>query len=76
MKEKYYRRVYQLAIFTIVYNLFEGLISVWFGYSDKTLALFGFGVDSFIEVISGLGILQMLPVGLNLMGMPPEAVLK
>ena len=30
------------------------------GYSDETLALFGFGADSFIEVISSLGIMMML----------------
>jgi divalent metal cation (Fe/Co/Zn/Cd) transporter len=49
-----------LAIITIVYNIAEGLISVFFGYQDKTLALFGFGVDSFVEVISGFGILHMV----------------
>ena len=30
------------------------------GYRDDTLALFGFGVDSFIEVMSGIGILVMI----------------
>jgi divalent metal cation (Fe/Co/Zn/Cd) transporter len=49
-----------LAIFTIFYNLAEGLISVYFGFSDETLTLFGFGVDSFIEVMSGIGILVMV----------------
>ena len=49
-----------LAIITIVYNIAEGLISVFFGYQDETLALFGFGVDSFVEVISGIGILHMV----------------
>lgn len=49
-----------LAIFTIVYNLAEGLVSISFGVSDETLSLFGFGIDSFIEVLSGLGILAMV----------------
>jgi divalent metal cation (Fe/Co/Zn/Cd) transporter len=49
-----------LAIFTILYNLIEGLVATWFGYHDETLALFGFGVDSFIEMISGLGIAYMV----------------
>jgi divalent metal cation (Fe/Co/Zn/Cd) transporter len=49
-----------LALFTIFYNLLEGLISVFFGISDETLTLFGFGVDSFIEVMSGIGILAMV----------------
>jgi divalent metal cation (Fe/Co/Zn/Cd) transporter len=30
------------------------------GYKDETLALFGFGVDSFIEVISGIGVAIMI----------------
>ncbi|HSO10812.1 MAG TPA: cation transporter [Anaerolineales bacterium] len=49
-----------LAFFTIFYNLAEGLISVYFGFSDEALTLFGFGVDSFIEVMSGIGILAMV----------------
>ncbi len=36
------------------------MVSVWFGVSDETLALFGFGVDSFIEVISAVGVWHML----------------
>lgn len=53
-------RALLLSIITIVYNLAEGIISVAFGASDDTLALFGFGVDSFVEVISGLGIAHMI----------------
>ncbi|MCC6299725.1 MAG: cation transporter [Anaerolineales bacterium] len=49
-----------LALFTISYNLLEGLVSVFFGISEETLTLFGFGVDSFIEVMSGIGILAMV----------------
>ncbi|NVO10299.1 MAG: cation transporter [Bacteroidales bacterium] len=49
-----------LAIITIVYNIAEGLFSVFFGVSDDTLALLGFGVDSFVEVISGIGVLHMV----------------
>lgn len=30
------------------------------GFEDESLALFGFGTDSFIEVISGLGIAHMI----------------
>ena len=53
-------RAHWLALFTIGYNLVEGLVSVWLGAADETLALFGFGVDSFIEVISAIGIWHML----------------
>lgn len=49
-----------LSIITIVYNVFEGLISIYFGMADETLTLFGFGADSFVEVISGIGILHMV----------------
>jgi len=59
-KEKLLIKAYWLAVITIVYNLVEGTISVVLGLEDETLALFGFGVDSFVEVISGIGILHML----------------
>jgi len=49
-----------LSIITIGYNIIEGLVSVYFGNTDDTLVLLGFGVDSFVEVISGIGILHMV----------------
>ena len=49
-----------LSLITIGYNLLEGAVSIWLGYADDTLALFGFGVDSFVEVLSGLGIAHMV----------------
>ena len=55
-----YARATYLALFTIIYNLAEGLLSIWLGAADETLALFGFGVDSFIEVISAVGVWHML----------------
>jgi divalent metal cation (Fe/Co/Zn/Cd) transporter len=58
--QKLYRTAAGLAVFTVVYNLVEGLVSVFLGYSDDTLALFGFGADSFIEVLSGIGIYRMV----------------
>ena len=57
---RYWTSALWLALFTVVYNLLEGLISIFFGISDETLTLFGFGVDSFIEVMSGIGILAMV----------------
>ena len=59
-EKKWFQLVMALAIFTILYNLIEGLIATWFGYQDETLALVGFGMDSFIEMISGIGILYMV----------------
>ncbi len=60
MNSKLYAKANDLALFTIFYNLVEGGASVWLGTSDETLALFGFGVDSFIEVISAIGVWHML----------------
>lgn len=60
MNSKLYTRANYLALFTIIYNLVEGGASVWLGASDETLALFGFGIDSFIEVISAIGVWHML----------------
>ncbi|MCX6175270.1 MAG: cation transporter [Ignavibacteriales bacterium] len=55
-----YKYAVILAIITVFYNLIEGLISVYFGMQDETISLFGFGLDSFVEVISGIGIWHML----------------
>ncbi len=57
-------RLYQqagwLAWITIYYNLLEGGVSVFFGLQDETLSLFGFGLDSFVEVVSGIGVWHMV----------------
>lgn len=55
-----HRMAFALSVFTIVYNVAEGLIATYFGYEDETFALFGFGLDSFIETISGIGIAHMI----------------
>jgi divalent metal cation (Fe/Co/Zn/Cd) transporter len=54
------RKAIVLSLITIFYNIAEGVISVYFGAGDETLALLGFGVDSFVEVISGIGIAHMI----------------
>lgn len=51
------RRVIALSWFTIVYNLIEGLVSIFFGVSDESIALAGFGFDSWIEVASAFLVL-------------------
>ncbi|MCZ6594098.1 MAG: cation transporter [Bacteroidetes bacterium] len=55
-----YKWAFGFAVFSIIYNIGEGLISTYLGYEDESLALFGFGSDSFIEVISGIGIAHMI----------------
>ncbi|MDD5285195.1 MAG: cation transporter [Desulfuromonadaceae bacterium] len=59
-KSNLHSRANYLALFTIIYNIVEGGISTWMGAADETLALFGFGLDSFIEVISAVGVWHML----------------
>ena len=55
-----YKWASALALITIFYNIFEGIVSIYFGLEDETIALFGFGLDSFVEVISGVGIWHMV----------------
>ena len=59
-RQKYLRIALWLAIITIVYNVIEGLISIYFGISDDALSILGFGADSLVEVISGAGVLHMV----------------
>lgn len=59
-EHKLWRNAGYLAWFTILYNLLEGLVSVFFGFSEEALTLFGFGLDSFIESISAAGVLVMI----------------
>ncbi|MBM3420543.1 MAG: hypothetical protein FJY11_05345 [Bacteroidetes bacterium] len=60
IQTRLYRKAFLLSMVTIGYNLIEGVVSMLLGYQDETLALFGFGVDSFIEVMSGIGIVVMI----------------
>jgi hypothetical protein len=39
-QSKYFRIALGLAVFMILYNIAEGLVSMYFGYEDETLALF------------------------------------
>lgn len=59
-EDQLYKSAFQLSLFTIFYNVIEGLVSISLGFQDETLTLFGFGVDSFIEVLSGIGIAVMI----------------
>jgi len=59
-QEGWHRRALWLSGLTILYNLVEGIVSMAFGWADDSLALFGFGADSFIEVASALLVLWKL----------------
>lgn len=50
-------RVVALSWFTIIYNLVEGVIAMGFGIEENSIALFGFGGDSFVEMFSAIVVL-------------------
>lgn len=55
--DRWIKRAIFLSWFTIIYNLIEGLFSIWFGIAESSVSLAGFGFDSFIEVGAALLIL-------------------
>ena len=59
-RSKLYQSASALALITIFYNIGEGSMSVLLGLEDESFALFGFGLDSFVEVASGIGIWHMI----------------
>ncbi|MDO9510489.1 MAG: cation transporter [Bacteroidales bacterium] len=58
--QRLYTYAIWLAVFTILFNLAEGIISIYFGIREDSLTLAGFGADSFIETISASGVLWMI----------------
>ena len=46
-------RALNLSYFTVGYNLLEGLLSIVFALIAGSSALLGFGIDSFVESLSG-----------------------
>lgn len=48
------RRAMQLSVFTVAYNILEGVISIAVGIRAGSIALAGFGLDSAVESLSGL----------------------
>ena len=51
-----HRRVRLVVGFTITYNVIEGIIAVSAGAAASSAALIGFGLDSFIEVLSAVAV--------------------
>lgn len=51
-----HRRVRWIVGFTITYNVLEGIIAVTAGAAASSAALIGFGLDSFIEVLSAVAV--------------------
>jgi len=51
--KKLHRKAFYLSVFTVAYNFFEGIISIFVGHLSGSVALLGFGFDSFVESVSG-----------------------
>ena len=49
-----------LAWFTIIYNVGEGVIAIYYGWEEESVSLLGFGCDSFVEVFSAIIVLIQL----------------
>jgi len=56
------KRGIRLSYFTIAWNSLEGLIAIVAGAVAGSISLVGFGIDSFIEVISGTTLLWRMTV--------------
>lgn len=59
-RSRWVRRAFWLAWGTVVWNVLEGAVALWFGWSEESIALLGFGVDSWIEVSSAAVVLWRL----------------
>ncbi len=56
------RRGRRLEYFTIFWNVLEGIVAVAAGAVAGSISLVGFGIDSFIEVTSGVALLWRMAV--------------
>src|SRR5262245_29711195 len=52
----------RLEYFTIAWNSLEGLVAIAAGLAAGSISLLGFGIDSFIEVTSGVALLWRMAV--------------
>ncbi|HET9439845.1 MAG TPA: hypothetical protein VFO52_06725, partial [Longimicrobiales bacterium] len=59
-REMLLRKGRRLEVFTVAWNSLEGIVSIGLGLVAGSIALVGFGVDSFIETSSGLILLWRL----------------
>ncbi len=52
MESKLYKRALNLSYFTIIYNIAEGILSIFAGLIAGSTSLLGFGLDSVVESFS------------------------
>lgn len=53
MDSRLHKRALSLSYFTVGYNIIEGIVSIFAGWLAGSIALVGFGLDSFVESLSG-----------------------
>ena len=53
MDSRLHKKALLLSYFTVGYNLVEGIVSIFAGLLAGSIALVGFGLDSFVESLSG-----------------------
>jgi divalent metal cation (Fe/Co/Zn/Cd) transporter len=57
-RQEYVHTAIRLEYFTVGYNILEGIAALAFGGVANSVALIGFGLDSFVETFSGLVVLR------------------
>ena len=68
-RKSLHKKALYLSAFTVFYNFLEGVISVILGSLSGSVALVGFGLDSFIESLSGSVMIWRFTAGAAL---PPK----
>ena len=53
MSSPLHKKALSLSYFTVGYNIIEGIVSILAGLLAGSIALIGFGLDSFVESLSG-----------------------
>ena len=53
MSSPLHSKALSLSYFTVGYNILEGIVSILAGLLANSIALVGFGLDSFVESLSG-----------------------
>jgi divalent metal cation (Fe/Co/Zn/Cd) transporter len=61
-----------LVAATMAYNVLEGVVAVWAGLEARSIALVGFGLDSFIECAAAAALFWRL--GIAARGADPETI--
>jgi len=61
-----------LVAATMAYNVIEGVLALWAGWHAKSIALVGFGFDSFIECAAAAALFWRL--GIEAQGADPETI--